>query len=135
MLDIAAQASDGARMRHGMHLPDSFKDYEAGKHRRYGLLFSVNGGAFAIAKLLSDDKTAAVLGALTLAHLSLGMILFTVLMTLDIYMFGRNLRSTLPADAFDPHGQTVAIFGPPGRFVLLLIGLLLCAGWYLVAWG
>ena len=122
-------------MRFGKQLPASFKDYEAGKHRRYGLLFSVNGGAFAIAKLLTDAKTVAVLGALTLQHLSLGMILFTLLMTLDIFLFGRNLRSTLPGDAFEDNGATVAIFGLPGQCVLALLGLLICAGWYLVAWG
>jgi hypothetical protein len=31
-------------------VPD-FRAYEDGKHRRYELLFAVNGGAFAIAKL------------------------------------------------------------------------------------
>ncbi|MDM0105587.1 hypothetical protein QTH97_11620 [Variovorax sp. J22R24] len=122
-------------MRQAKELPASFKDYEAGKHRRYGLLFSVNGGAFAIAKLFADTKAAAVLGALTLQHLSVGMILFTVLMTVDIFLFGRNLRSTLPPDAFEGDGNTVAIFGMPGQCVLALTGLLICAGWYLVAWG
>lgn len=31
-----------------------FSDYEQGKHRRYSLLFSVNGGAFAITQLLAN---------------------------------------------------------------------------------
>jgi hypothetical protein len=124
-------------MRHGKQLPETFKDYEDGKHRRYALLFSVNGGAFAVAKLLADAKVSAsaVLGALTLQHLSVGMILFTALMTFDIFLFGRNLRSTLPRDAFEKDGRTVTIFGTPGKCVLVLIGLLICAGWYLVAWG
>jgi hypothetical protein len=34
-------------------IPDIFRAYEEGKHRRYNLLFAVNGGAFAVAKLLS----------------------------------------------------------------------------------
>ena len=33
---------------------DALELYENGKHRRYSLLFSVNGGAFAIAKILAD---------------------------------------------------------------------------------
>jgi hypothetical protein len=37
---------------------DAFKAYEDGKHRRYGLLFSVNGGAVATAKLYGDPQTA-----------------------------------------------------------------------------
>jgi hypothetical protein len=122
-------------MRPVKELSKNFKDYEAGKHRRYGLLFSVNGGAFAIAKLLADESSANVLGGLTLEDLSLGMILFTVLMVIDIFLFGQNLRSTLPADAFEPDGLTVPLFGTPGKWVLVLIGLLICAGWYLAAWG
>ena len=31
-----------------------FDTYEVGKHRRYSLLFAVNGGAFAVAKLLGQ---------------------------------------------------------------------------------
>jgi hypothetical protein len=42
-------------------IPESFKAYEDGKHRRYNLLFAVNGGAFAVAKLFADEKAVAVL--------------------------------------------------------------------------
>jgi len=106
-----------------MKVPDSFKAYEDGKHRRYSLLFSVNGGAFAVAKLFADSTTANVLGRLTLSQLSIGMILFTVIMVLDIYMFGEKMRSQYLRDAFGWQGKTV----------LLLIGILICAGWFLVA--
>jgi hypothetical protein len=104
-------------------LPESFKAYEDGKHRRYSLLFAVNGGAFAVAKLFADPKTSNVLGSLTLRQLSIGMILFTIVMVLDIYMFGEKMRSQ-----YLPEG-----FGWQGKIVLLLLGILICAGWFLVA--
>lgn len=105
-------------------MPDSeaVKIYEDGKHRRYNLLFSVNGGAFVVAKLFSDAAAAEVLGNLTLRQLSVGMMLFTAVMVADIFVFGLNMRKY--ADVF--HKQ--------GKAVLLLIGLLICAGWFLVSW-
>lgn len=108
-------------------VPDSFKAYEDGKHRRYSLLFAVNGGAFAVAKLYADAKLKAgenpinVFGGLTQRELALGMILFTIVMVFDIFMFGRKMRKQyLPDD-----------FGWPGKMVLMLIGFLICAGWFL----
>jgi hypothetical protein len=85
--------------------------------------FAVNGGAFAVAKLFADPKTSNVLGSLTLRQLSIGMILFTIVMVLDIYMFGEKMRSQ-----YLPEG-----FGWQGKIVLLLLGILICAGWFLVA--
>ena len=60
-----------------------FKAYESGKHRRYNLLFAVNGGAFAVAKLLDEKGTAGV-GKLTVDNLAYGMIAFTIVMGFDI---------------------------------------------------
>jgi hypothetical protein len=77
-----------------MKVPESFKFYEDGKHRRYSLLFAVNGGAFAIAKLHAEKNAVAVLGDLTLERLSFGMILFTVVMVVDIFIFGQRMRET-----------------------------------------
>lgn len=105
-----------------LNLAESFKIYEDGKHRRYGLLFGVNGGAFAVAKLFTDPAAVTLLGDLTLGQLALGMILFTIVMTFDIFTFGQKMRETYLPDAF----------GIPGKVVLLLIGFLICAGWYLV---
>jgi purine-cytosine permease-like protein len=102
---------------------DAFELYEEGKHRRYSLLFAVNGGAFAVAKLLTGESGKPVLGDLSLSQLALGMVLFTVVMTCDIYEFGQKMRENyLPEDAF----------GPVGKIVLILLGVLLCAGWFLV---
>src|SRR5437762_1952081 len=49
-------------------VPESFKTYEEGKHRRYTLLFAVNGGAFALAKFIAD-KVAQSMGGLKLSYL------------------------------------------------------------------
>ena len=101
---------------------ESFKMYEEGKHRRYGLLFSVNGGALAIAKLFTDEKAAAFLGNLTISQLSIGMIIFTIVTAMDIFMFGEKMRITYIS----------GVFGWQGKLVLILIGLLICTGWFLV---
>jgi hypothetical protein len=74
-----------------LSIKDAYTLYEEGKKRRYSLLFSVNGGAFAIAKLLTSSA-ANVLGDLSLAHLAIGMGIFTILMTWDIYAFGEKMR-------------------------------------------
>jgi hypothetical protein len=102
-------------------IKEAFELYESGKHRRYGLLFSVNGGAFAIAKLLADKPKELVLGDLSLSQLSLGMILFTAVMTVDIFAFGVKMQKTYLQDAF----------GPLGKVVLILLGVLLMLGWFL----
>jgi hypothetical protein len=61
--------------------------YTDGKMKRYGLLFSVNGGAFALARFSSDKGLA-----INPAVIASGAIFFTVLMTLDIWMFGIAMR-------------------------------------------
>src|SRR5262245_11741735 len=103
-------------------ISENFKSYEDGKHRRYNLLFAVNGGAFAIAKLFAEKDAAVVLGNLSLRHLSLGMILFTIVMVVDIFIFGAKMRATYLPD----------VFGWQGKVVLVLLGILICAGWFLV---
>ena len=102
---------------------ESFKAYEDGKHRRYELMFAVNGGAFAIAKIFADKDAAVVLRHLSVRELSVGMILFTVVMVADIFSFGLKMRNTYLPSAFGWQGKTV----------LVLIGALLCTGWSLVA--
>jgi hypothetical protein len=102
-------------------VPEAFKLYEDGKHRRYTLLFAVNGGAFAVAKLLLDPN--AELGQLSRTKLSIGMILFTVVMSADIFMFGHKMRTSYLPDAF----------GPQGKAVLLLLAAIICVGWFLVS--
>jgi hypothetical protein len=102
---------------------DVSKLYEDGKHRRYSLLFAVNGGTFAIAKYLGgdlDESARAVVGGLTIDLLSLGMVLLSIVMVWDIYAFGSRM-----------HKIDLNLFRVPGRVVLCLIGLLICIGWLL----
>jgi hypothetical protein len=107
-------------------LKDKMSLYEDGKHRRYSLLFAVNGGAFAVAKILAGAgcESPRVLGRLTLQELSWGMILFTIVMVADIYAFGAKMRNQ-PKFSLD-------VFKTPGKVVLVSIGLIICAGWFLV---
>ena len=109
-------------------LKDGLELYETGKHRRYTLWFAVNGGAFTVARLLVDSSQTpgVVLGGLTLRALSLGMILFTLVLVADIFAFGVRMAGSLA------HHDEPKVFGPPGRVVLIVLGLLLCAGWLLV---
>ena len=101
--------------------------YIDGKMKRYNLLFTVNGGVFAIARLFADRQNEQILGGLSLQALAVGASAFTCLMCLDIWFWGDMLRR----DFFD--GQQV--FGRPGRLILIAIGALLIAGWLLAAFG
>jgi hypothetical protein len=126
---------------------DTFKDYEEGKHRRYSLLFAVNGGAFAVAKLYTEcsSEECEILGSLEVWHLSLGMALFTIVMVLDIFMFGENMRrKTSRKDSTNQRRLSLSeklsdflswsgLFSLQGKLVLILIGLLISAGWTLVS--
>ena len=102
-------------------LNEALELYESGKHRRYSLMFAVNGGAFAIAKLLTGEtgKPGLVLGNLNLQELAIGMALFTAFMTWDIFVFGRNMRATYLPNSFRWQGKTV----------LIVLGMLQFFGW------
>jgi len=104
-------------------IPESFKVYEDGKHRRYTLMFAVNGGAFALAQWIADKGPSAAFGGLKLSSICYGMALFTLAMSMDIYMFGQKMRRHYLPDAF----------GWQGKIVLFLIGTLICAAWILAA--
>lgn len=114
-----------------MEESDLVKLYEDGKHRRYELLFAVNGGAFAIAKIMSDSSHNHILGRLSLSELSIGMAIFTAVMTYDIYSFGRKMREQLQERLCKKH---VGMFSREGKAVLLLIGLLIIVGWIRAGW-
>ena len=106
-----------------LSIKDAYTLYGSGKKRRYSLLFSVNGGAFAIFKLLTRSDNN-VLSDLSLAHLAIGMGIFTLLMVWDIYAFGEKMHDRYLGEE---------VFGPEGKAVLLLLGLLIVSGWFLVA--
>jgi hypothetical protein len=130
--------------------------YIDGKMRRYSLLFTVNGGAFAIAKLLGEQQTGKVLGDLSLQAVAIGAIVFTCLMWLDIYLFGKMMRSKffggdksgevglieemkrfLRSDTSkeDESLDEPLVFGAQGKFVLGALCTLLILGWSLAAFG
>ena len=110
-----------------------FKAYEDGKHRRYNLLFAVNGGAFAVAKLLGEKGTVAV-GNLTMSRLAIGMILFTTIMSFDILTFGLKMRKQWKKSVPDLQKTSISegMFALPGWIVLSAIWLLISIGWLLV---
>jgi hypothetical protein len=102
--------------------PEEQTLYLEGKMKRYSLLFQVNGGAFAIAKLLDEPEPP---GGLSIKALSLGAIVFSLLMTADIWLWGAGMRNLYGAKLFRPVGQSI----------LLMIGALLCSAWILVGWS
>ncbi len=66
--------------------------YIDGKIKRYNLMFAVNGGIFALAKLISVPAESNPLGRLKLIHLSIGAIAFTFIMWFDIWLWGALMR-------------------------------------------
>jgi len=107
-----------------------FRLYEDGKHRRYQLLFAVNGGAFTVAKLFSKLETANILGNLSLNEIAYGLAVFTVLMTIDMMVFGQRMRCAV---GDTKRGLSQGLFSLWGKGVLALISLLIVVGWLLVA--
>src|SRR6476646_10510408 len=95
--------------------------YIDGKMKRYTLLFSVNGGAFAIAKLHSSGDD--ILGDLGIRSLALGAIIFTEAMTVDIWAWGERMKRNFL-------NSNNMVFSVVGKFIVGLLASLL-----IVAWG
>lgn len=105
---------------------EAFKVYEEGKHRRYSLLFSVNGGAVATAKLFPDPLMRQFLGSLKIWQVAIGMIVFTLLMWWDLWIFAQRMRT----DVGDDSGPaTEGVFSRTGKIVLSVICSLILLGW------
>jgi|GEM_PF-2650722 len=104
---------------------DLFRAYEAGKGRRYGLLFAVNGGAFAIETFLFKGPGALPVPLLVWALLCVpaGMIVYTLSMRADISAFGHAMRR------MDARPEAERLFGPKGRRHLAIVTALLVCGW------
>ena len=99
--------------------------YIDGKMKRYSLLYAVNGGAFAIAKLLGEPESEHRVGGLSLPALAIGAILFTLLMWRDIYTFGMMMRTRFFGNEL--------VFEEGGRRILAALSFLIVAGWLLAA--
>jgi hypothetical protein len=95
------------------------KLYLQGMMQRYSLLFSVNGGAFAIVQF---SNGLSMPGVLSRFGLSVGLILFTVFMVFDIWLWGSEMRQE----------HSKKFFRPVRQMILLMIGGLLVAGWILI---
>ena len=111
---------------------DAFKLYEDGKHRRYELLFAVNGGALAIAKLFSEENAARFLGNLSLGAVAYGLAAFTLLIGTDMMVFGQRMRRAVGDHKLK---WTDGMFSVWGKAVLTLVCVLIIAGWLLVVHG
>jgi hypothetical protein len=108
--------------------PAVFQFYEDGKSRRYNLLFAVNGGVLAIAKFFPSPG-GAFLSELTVRQVAAGMAIFTVLMGIDIWVFGMRMREA-GKDTGASAGR--GIFSWWGRGVLAAICTLLVLAWLAV---
>jgi hypothetical protein len=109
--------------------------YIDGKMRRYNLLFTVNGAAFAIVTFASSAVSEAggggirwaedLPGDLNLPHLASGAIFFTILMFLDIWAFAWGMRQNFGLGLFTPLGRAILV----GICTLIICGWALGAGW------
>jgi hypothetical protein len=100
---------------------NGMRTYIDGKMRRYDLLFAVNGGAFVIWRL--EPATPGPLNILTLA---VAAMFFTVVMTVDVWVFAQGLKQ----DFFESRDN---VFNPIGKIILILLGSLLVVAWGLAA--
>ena len=103
---------------------DALRTYLDGKMQRYKLLFAVNGGAFAIAKVGQGDHVS--LGNLDLEKLAIGAIAFTVVMTIDIWLWGQQMKETYLS-------KEAQAFSFAGKSILLLLAALQILAWALAA--
>ena len=108
----------------GKDILEIYAVYIDGKMKRYTLLFGVNGGAFAIVQLLTD-QSKQLPGELTLPRLATGAILFTAVMVADIWQWAQLMRREEFA------GEMA--FTNIGKSILLMIGALVISGWILAA--
>ena len=70
---------------------DALRTYIDGKLKRLNLLFAVNGGAFAIAKLSLESKNGLLIPN---EYLAVGAILFTIIMVCDTWLWARMMNAT-----------------------------------------
>ena len=91
--------------------------YIDGKLKRLNLLFAVNGGAFAIAKLALESKDGLLV---PYQYLAVGAILFTIIMVCDTWLWARMMKRTW----LHTYGFTIW-----GKCILASLGLLIIAAW------
>ncbi|MDQ4121960.1 MAG: hypothetical protein M3209_10995 [Acidobacteriota bacterium] len=120
-------------MSDNFSIKDAFGLYENGKQRRYNLLFAVNTAVFAIAQFINKERVVNDKFSV-LSIFSVGMILFTVVMVIDIFKFGKRYRELVNqlASSDTPNKFKDSIFGGWGKFLLFFLGVLICVGWLMI---
>jgi hypothetical protein len=98
-------------MTDGQWSGPTFPEYEAGKKRRYELLFAVNGGAFALGQFLLQNPQFEI----GRAEFAAALVVFNLAMFADIYAFGRR----------------ASFFKLVGKAVLFVLSWMLVAVWIL----
>jgi hypothetical protein len=83
------------------------------------------GGAFAVGRFLLKPESS-VQPIPPIPYLADGAIIYAALMTLDIWLYGQMMRENFVGNA---------AFTAAGKALLVLLGLLLVGGWFLVAQG
>jgi hypothetical protein len=111
------------KVRECLGLKEIFSIYEAGKTRRYGLLFTLNGAAFTLASYLLKDTPTNLRPIVP--GVAIGMVLLTLILCVDIYGFGKKM-----ADASGP----LDLFTCRGRAALAMLGSVLIVGWASLAY-
>src|ERR1041384_395771 len=101
-----------------------------GKFQRLNLLFAVNSGALLIAQFMFGNGTKApahpAFGDLTLTHLAIGAIFFTVLIIFGTWTWAQRMRNNFIGDLG---------FSTGGKILLLAFGLLNIIAWALVGFS
>ena len=103
---------------------EALKAYTEGKMERYKLLFAVNGGAFVLGQFMLSAEASQIASVLPLRYLADGAIIYTALMTVDIWFYAQTMRDRFVGDA---------AFTPAGKALLLLISTLLIGAWFLAS--
>jgi hypothetical protein len=117
-----------------------FKAYEAGKSRRYGLLFTINGGAFALIGFLVSNNGQLLTISQGLGHrliaiwaffiMPLALGAFSYFACEDIKRFAKNMRCFDVVKANDREmEEKLKIYGPEGARYLNRVQGLLVGAW------
>ena len=119
---------------------DLERTYIDGKMRRFYLLFAVNGGAFAIVQLAKGEEGLKFIGNINISILSAGVMLFTALMLIDLWVYARGIRNMesrwIKQKAIDGNDNgDPRVFSAYGKCIILGMWVLLSGGWFLAAGG
>jgi hypothetical protein len=107
---------------------NGFGVYQDGKSRRFSLLFTVNGGAFALVGFLAGDQPRVAFGVFSLwafVVIPLALVLFTRAMRDDFFVFGEAMRQVWR----DAGLGCPEIFSEKEQRIVRYVTALICASW------